>query len=221
MKTRLYIYIIILLYIALPSKAFGQTQKGGFMSYIVDENNDTIFVDELPASRVFQKMPKQKGKDWRKYYRLVHNFSKTYPYAIVAKKLIIEADSTILANDFTRGQRERYINSVQDELFTAFEKPLRGMTVTQGALLMKLIDREVGLSSYAIIRNYKSRIAAGFWQGVAKLFGSDMKKNYDPEGEDKLTEELVMLWESGDFPEFYYSLFWKYPPEIEIPSKYK
>ncbi len=191
------------------------------MSYIVDENNDTIFVDELPASRVFQKMPKQKGKDWRKYYRLVHNFSKTYPYAIVAKKLIIEADSTILANDFTRGQRERYINSVQDELFTAFEKPLRGMTVTQGALLMKLIDREVGLSSYAIIRNYKSRIAAGFWQGVAKLFGSDMKKNYDPEGEDKLTEELVMLWESGDFPEFYYSLFWKYPPEIEIPSKYK
>ncbi len=221
MKFKLHIFLFSLFLIVLPTKLEGQTNKGEFMRYIVDENNDTIYIDDLPASRVFQKMPRQKGKEWRKYYRLVHNFSKTYPYALVAKKLVVEADSTILANNYTRGQRERYINQVQDELFNAFEKPLRRMTVSQGALLMRLIDREVGITSYNIIKTYKNRIAAGFWQGIAKLFSSDMKKPYDPEGEDRLTEELVMMWEAGDFPEFYYSLFWDYPPEMPIPSKYK
>ncbi len=221
MKPRLYIFIFVLLSFALPFTSTGQTKKGDFMKYIIDKNNDTIYIDELPAARVFQKMPKQKGREWRKYYRLVHNFSKAYPYALVAKKLVKEADSTIAVNKFTRGQRERYINKMQDELFSAYEKPLRNMTVSQGALLMRLIDREVGISSYNIIRTYKNRMAAGFWQGIAKLFGSDMKKPYDPEGEDKLTEELVVMWEAGYFPEFYYSLFWKYPPEMPIPSKYR
>ena len=85
---------------------------------------------------------------------------------------------------------------------------------------MKLIDREIGKSSYMIIKDYKNTIAAKFWQGVAKMFGSDLKKPYDPEGEDKKIEELVKIWEAGDFDAFYFSLFWKDPPVIEIPSKY-
>ena len=86
---------------------------------------------------------------------------------------------------------------------------------------MKLVDREVGKSSYNIIKGYKSGMAAGFWQGIAKLFGSDLKKPYDPEGEDALTEELVHMWEAGDFQAFYFSLFWQDPPEMPIPEKYR
>ena len=85
---------------------------------------------------------------------------------------------------------------------------------------MKLIDREIGKSSYMIIKDYKSGIAATFWQGIAKLFGSDLKKPYDPKGEDSKIEELVQMWEDGDFEAFYFSLFWKDPPKVEIPSKY-
>ena len=85
---------------------------------------------------------------------------------------------------------------------------------------MKLIDRETGKTSYSIIKEYKSGITAGFWQGVAKLFGSDMKKPYDPEGDDIQVEELVKIWEAGDFPALYYSLFWKEPPVVKIPEKY-
>lgn len=189
------------------------------MKYIV-EGNDTIYIDEIEASRAFAKLPKQKGKDWRKYYRLVHNFSKAYPYALVARKLVTEADSTIAADRLRGAKREKYINSVQKELFDVFEGQMRNLTVSQGALIMKLIDREVGKSSYNIIKGYKSGITAGFWQGVAKMFGSDLKKPYDPEGEDMLTEELVKIWEAGDFPAFYRSLFWENPPEMPIPEKY-
>lgn len=192
----------------------------GYMQYIV-EGKDTIFIDELPASKVYSRVPKQKGREWRKYYRLVHNFSKTYPYALVARDLVARADSTIEADGLKRGRKEKYVNELQKELFNVFEQPLRNLTVSQGALLMKLIDREAGKSSYNIIKDYKSGIAAGFWQGIAKIFGSDLKKPYDPEGEDKAVEELVEIWEAGDFQAFYFSLFWQDPPAIEIPEKYR
>lgn len=197
-----------------------EKNKGEMMEYII-EGKDTIYIDNIRASKVYSRVPRMKGREWRKYYRLVHNFSKTYPYAIVARKLVAEADSTIAADKLKRVKRDRYINQVQEELFSVFESQMRSLTVSQGALLMKLIDREVGKSSYKIIKEYKNGMAAGFWQGIAKIFGSDLKKPYDPEGEDKATEELVELWESGDFPAFYWSLFWKDPPEMPIPEKYR
>lgn len=192
----------------------------GILEFIV-EGNDTIYIDQIRASKVYSRLPKMKGREWRQYYRLVHNFSKAYPYALVAKKLVIEADSVIAAENLKGIKREKYINKVQKELFSVFESQMRSLTVSQGALIMKLVDREVGKSSYNIIKGYKSGITAGFWQGIAKMFGSDLKKPYDPEGEDAATEELVQIWEAGDFPAFYWSIFWKDPPEMPIPEKYR
>ena len=189
------------------------------LQYIV-EDGDTIYVGNIRPSKVYSRLPRQKGKEWRKYYRLVHNFSKAYPYALVARKLVQEADSTIAADRLKRVKRDQYVTRVQKELFDVFEGQMRKMTVSQGALLMKLIDREVGKSSYSIIKDYKNGMAAGFWQGIAKIFGTDLKKPYDPEGEDKLTEELVGIWEAGDFQAFYFSIFWKDPPVMPIPEKY-
>lgn len=195
-------------------------EKDQLLEFII-EDGDTIYIDQIRASKVYSKLPKMKGREWRKYYRLVHNFSKAYPYALVAKKLVLEADSTIAADKLKGVKREKYISKVQKELFEVFEGQMRNLTVTQGALIMKLIDREVGKSSYNLIKGYKSGITAGFWQGVAKMFGSDLKAPYDPEGEDKATEELVQIWEAGDFPAFYWSIFWKDPPEMPIPEKYR
>ena len=189
------------------------------LRYII-EGTDTIFIDTIRPSKVYSRLPKQKGREWRKYYKLVHNFSKAYPYALVARKLVEEADSTIAADKLKGAKRDKYIANIQKELFDVFESQMRNMTVNQGALLMKLIDREVGKSSYNIIKDYKSKVAAGFWQGIARIFGTDLKKPYDPEGEDKATEELVQIWEDGDFQVFYFSIFWKDPPQLPIPEKY-
>ena len=202
-----------------PARVSEQRDSSNILEYIV-EDGDTIYIDQIKAAKVWSMMPRQKGKDWRQYYRLVHNFSKAYPYALVAKKLVTEADSVIAAQNLKGAKREKYISSVQKELFEVFEGQMRKLTVTQGALIMKLVDREVGKSSYNIIKGYKNRMAAGFWQGIAKLFGSDLKKPYDPEGEDKEVEELVKLWEADEFYMLYWSLFWKEPPKVDIPKKY-
>lgn len=191
----------------------------GMLPFFV-EGEDTVYYDTITASKVYSRLPRQKGREWREYYRLVHNFSKAYPYALVAKKLVTEADSTIAADRLKGAKREKYILAVQEELFEVFEGQMRKLTVSQGALIMKLVDREVGKSSYDIIKGYKNVVTAGFWQGIAKIFGSDLKKPYDPEGEDKVVEELVQIWEDGEFSLLYWSLFWKDPPQMPIPEKY-
>ncbi len=198
-----------------PAKAQTSKGKSGYMEYII-EGNDTIYVDAIRAAKIYQKLPKQKGRDWRKYYRLVYNFNKVYPYALEAKRLIAQVDSTIDNDNLKRGKKEKYIKAVQSNLFTAYESTLKSMTVTQGALLMRLVDRECGITPYDVIKDYRNGIAAGFWQGIAKMFGTDMKRHYDAEGEDAATEDLVQKWEDGDFDNFYFSLFWEYPSKTEL-----
>ncbi len=195
--------------------------RSQMMQYIV-EGEDTIYIGQtLPAARIYEKLARQKGKDWRKFYRLVYNFSKVYPYAIVARSILADVDSTITTDGLRRGKKEKYIDKMQDELFNAFEKPLKNLTINQGALLMRLIDREVGKSAYDILKDYKSGMTAGFWQGIAKLFGMNMKDPYDPEGVDFETEELIKIWEAGEFEGLYFSLFGQFPVMPEIPDKYK
>lgn len=193
-----------------------EKDSAALMQYEVDENGDTIYLDEIEP---VYKVAVRKGREWRRYYRLVHNFAKAYPYALLAEEKLSEADSTITAGDLRRGKRNRYINILQKELFETFEQPLRNLTISQGKLLLRLIDRQTGITPYEIIHEYKGKAAAGFWQGVARLFGSDMKLPYDPEGTDRQTEQLVEMYQKGEFNILYRSVFGKNPPEPIVRSR--
>ena len=185
------------------------------------ENGDTVFVDVLPPARVWERLPRQKGRDWRKYYRMVYNFSKVYPFALEARDILRETDSTFSTGKLSRAKKDRYINTIQNDLAKRYEPVLRKMTISQGKVLIKMIARETGLSPYEIIHDYKNSVAAGFWQGVAKLFDGDLRTHYDPlyNDEDAQMEDLVMKWESGDFPAFYWSLFGKDPDIPKLPER--
>ena len=218
-------YVLLLLLglsFLAESSACGQTHK--LMSYIV-EGTDTLFVDSLSPSYIYTG--KKKGRYWRKYYRLVHNFAKTYPYALQARDVVAEADRTIMDEQLKRLKKERYINQIQKSIFENYESVIRKMTVSQGLLLIQLIGRETGLTPYEIIKDYKSGLTASFWQGVAKVFGGNLKRPYDPEQEDRAIEDLVKLWEAGELPGLYFSIFGKEAPIPEVkavntsPSKRK
>ena len=169
---------------------------------------DTIYIDRINELHVFNRPQSwKKSREWRKFYRTVYNFAKVYPYALKAKAIMREADSTLASSNFTRAQREKYIKDYEKRLFKEFEKPLRKLSINQGKMLLKLIDREAGISSYYAIKNYKGGAAAGFWQGIAKLFGSDLKKKYDMFGEDRILEELIQMYQKGTFWYLYYSMF--------------
>ena len=184
-----------------------QQKKGYLIGYKI-ENSDTVYVDKLSPVYVFNRPEgRKKSKQWREYYKLIYNFKKTYPYALKAKQITREADSTIAISGFNKREKEKYLSQFERKLFKEFDKPLRNLSFSQGRLLLKLIDREIGQTSYYIIKNYRGGAAAGFWQGIAKLFGSDLKKPYDKFGEDKLIEDLVEMYQRGTFDYLYYSLY--------------
>lgn len=193
-------------------------KHSGYLGYRV-EHGDTAYYDSIDPAWIFPKGYRGRKSDLRKYYRLVYNFNKVYPYALLAKDMSSQVDRHIAENSLRRRKKEKYISQMQKELFVAYEKPLRNMTISQGRLLIKLVDREIGKSSYSIIKDYKNGISAGFWQGIAKIFGNDLKSRYDPKGEDKVTEYLVEKWERGEFDALYYSIFWEMPKRPDISSK--
>lgn len=135
-------------------------------------------------------------QDYRRYRRLIHNLKVVYPYAQIAKQKIGEMDAIYrdLPND---KERKKYIKQVETELRDEFEDQLVKMTISQGRLLIKLIDREVGRTSYAVIRDLKGGFSAFFWQAIARIFGSSLKTEFDELGDDKLLNELIILYEYG------------------------
>lgn len=195
------------------------TSQGGYLHFQVDEKGDTTFLDVLEPIWVFAQS-KGNQKNWRDYYKLVWRFGRVYPYAEVAGRLVARVDSTVEANHYGRLKRDRYISDVQKQLFKEFEGSMRKMSIQQGALLIKLVARETGQSPYAIIKEYKSGITAGFWQGIAKLFDNNLKDGYDPEGVDKDVEDLIKIWKEGHYRDLYWSIFWEEPPEVKVPEVY-
>lgn len=215
--------LIFLLLILTSLQAFPQSARkvrGAPMYFQVTEEGDTTFLDSIDPVWVFPKGRQMKSGDWRRYYKLVYNFNKVYPYALAGRKMMAQVDSTIAADVTKRSQRTRYINEVERQLFRLFEKDIRQMTVSQGLVLMRLIDRECGMNAYNIIKNYESGFAANFWQLVARLFSHNLKTSYNPKNnsEDAKIEELCQIWDSGRWNNFYFSIFWE-PPVTRVISE--
>ncbi|MDD2290405.1 MAG: DUF4294 domain-containing protein [Bacteroidales bacterium] len=219
MKTNLSIAVTVL-YLLCPLylKAQAVKQPEGYLMGYVVENGDTLFVSSVPELNVYQRDKKKSDREWREFYRTVHNFSRAYPFALQARERIDKADSIMAVSNFTPRERERFLEKIERDLFAEFEAPLRKLTFTQGRILLRLIDREIGQTSYAVVKSYRGGLTASFWQGVARIFGADMKKPYDKYGEDRLLEELVGMYHDGRFYYLYFSLFG--PPKDPNISPY-
>lgn len=132
----------------------------------------------------------------RRYGRLVNNIKRVYPYALLAREKMEEMESHLVTLSSEREQKA-YIDSMEADLFGRFEGELRKLTITQGKILVKLIDRETGDTSYEVLREFKGGFTAFFWQSIARLFGNNLKMEYDRYGEDALIEQVVVMIERG------------------------
>lgn len=135
-------------------------------------------------------------REMSQYYRMIYNLKKTYPYAQIAKYKLLEINENLKTLKTDREKKE-YIVRAEKELRNQFEKDLTKLTISQGKMLIKLIDRETGRTSYELVKELKGGFSATFWQGVARLFGSNLKSKFDPQGEDKILNELIFLYEQG------------------------
>lgn len=134
--------------------------------------------------------------DMRKYQRMVYAVKKTYPIAKYARRRMAEMEEKLLTLP-TRKAQKAYTKQIEQEIKEEYTPVLKKMTRSQGAVLLKLIARETEYSSYEIVREFRGSFTAGFWQGVAKIFGANLKTEYDREDEDRMLEQIVTLYEAG------------------------
>lgn len=134
--------------------------------------------------------------DMRKYQRMVIAVKKTYPIAKYARRRMAEMEEKLLTLP-TRKAQKAYTKQIEQEIKEEYTPVLKKMTRSQGKVLLKLIARETEYSSYEIVREFRGSFTAGFWQGVAKIFGANLKTEYDSEGDDRMLEQIVTLYEAG------------------------
>ncbi|MCF6242678.1 MAG: DUF4294 domain-containing protein [Bacteroidales bacterium] len=136
-------------------------------------------------------------KQYRRYSRLVRYVKKVYPYSLIVSEQLSDIHSH-LDEYKTEKEKKAYLKKKEQELKDEFEGKLRKLTYTQGRILVKLINRETGYTTYAIVKELKGSLNAFFWQSVARLFGNNLKMEYDPKGDDKMIEDIVIRIENGE-----------------------
>jgi len=155
---------------------------------------DTIGSINMEEIIVFPDLNFDSKRERRKYTKLIKDLKKVYPYAIKARNTLIEMEWEFRKLDSERAKKQ-YIKKVEQELKDQFKEDLKDLTITQGRLLLKLIDRETGRTSFKILREMKGGFSAVFWQTVARVFGHNLKADYEPYGKDRLIERIVVLIE--------------------------
>jgi hypothetical protein len=183
------------------SRQKNDTLPGRF--YLLQKvKRDGVTLPEIQIKEV-AVVGRQKGSagrrtisQYRKYERLVYNLKKTYPYAILVRMKLEKVNKDL--NEITdEKERRKYIRGVEEFVLGEYEDDMRDMTITQGRLLIKLIDRETQNTSYELIKRYRGVLSAAFWQGIARIFGTNLKAEFDPYGEDILIELIIQDIEAG------------------------
>jgi hypothetical protein len=162
------------------------------------EGNDTILIVYLPEvdidlmSRYYEITETRQGR------RLVSNVRKVYPYAKLASDKLQEYD-TLLATASSDAERRRMMKQAEKEITDQYAEELEHLNFSQGAILIRLIDRETGNTSYQLVQELRGKVRAFFYQGFARLWGYNLKTEFDPENdpEDEQIEVIATLLERG------------------------
>ncbi len=162
----------------------------------VIEDSDTLFLIYLHEIYVFPKLKFKNKQQEKLYWKTVRDVKKVLPYARIASKEITNINKILftLPNDKARKKR---IKIEQKRLFKMYEKKLKRLTVNQGRMLMRLIEKEQEANTYELISLYKNEFYAMFWNTIAHFFGSDLKSNHKNSENDKIVERVIILVENG------------------------
>jgi len=184
------LFLAMLLPAHFASAQYGPGSRDTITSQAVIYNGDTIEAKTLENLFFYSKLNEAQMTAAAKYNRLRNAVYVTYPYARRAGAVMNDINDK-LVNVSKKDERKKYIHSREAELRKEFTNPLTNLSIYQGKVLMKLINRETGNNCYEIIREYKGGFNARLYQTVAFFFNSNLKQPYDANADDKVIEKLV------------------------------
>jgi hypothetical protein len=160
------------------------------------QGEDTIITVRIKEIWVFPERKFSSKREQRYYSRYVAKVKKVYPVAVEARELLKKYEPQYYALN-TQRERRKLMKNLEEELLDKHKEELKKWSISDGKILLKLIDRETERTAYSLIKDFRGDVSAVFWQGIARLFKNNLKDEYSPDDEDKLLEEIVKKIESG------------------------
>lgn len=197
-------YVINLLFIIcfffINNKAEAQNKVTKNATGITVSNafydGDSITQVNFYTLRVYPPMVFKNTRQERAYYKLIRDIKRTLPLAKTINHIIIETYEYMQTLPPGK-EREEHIKRVEKGLKAQYTPQMKKLTYAQGKLLIKLVDRECNQTSYELVKAFIGPFKAGVYQTFASIFGASLKKEYDPEGDDAMTERIILMVESG------------------------
>lgn len=170
--------------------------KGGARLMAQVNGNDTVLLAFLHDIWVFPRSTFKNKAQEQYFWRTVRDVKRTLPYAKLISSELTKVNMKLVSMK-TDSERKKFMKEYEKESFEKHEASLKKMTINQGRILMKLVDRETDKTTFDLIKAYKGSFTAFFWQGVARLFGSNLKSQFDASDKDKVLERVIVLVEAG------------------------
>ena len=158
-------------------------------------DGDSIQYMELSSVYVYPELTFKSKRQQQAYTRLVKNVKKVLPLAKQVRQIIIETAE--FTETLPPKERDAHLKRVEQAIVKEYKPQMKKLTFSQGKLLIKLVDRECNSTAYEAMQAFIGPVRSGMWQAFAWMFGASLKKGYDAEGTDKLTERVVLMVEAG------------------------
>ena len=158
-------------------------------------DGDSIQYMELSNVYVYPDLTFKSKRQQQSYMRLVKNVKKVLPLAKQVRQIIIETAE--FTETLPPSARDAHLKRVEQSIVKEYKPQMKKLTFSQGKLLIKLVDRECNSTAYEAMQAFIGPVRSGMWQAFAWMFGASLKKGYDPEGTDRLTERVVLMVEAG------------------------
>jgi hypothetical protein len=208
MRNPILIFYFCLAYQVSVAQIMGaQTEKlsenpkpvGYKLSFIITETGDTLPVVNLTYVTITEQRTFSSKREARQWSRLKRDVAKVYPYSKLAGKKLRHYNDLMTGK--SEKEQKRLMEKAEEELKAEFEDDIRNMTLNQGRILIKLIDRETGNSSYDLVKDLRGTFQAFFWQSIARIFSTNLKESFNPNAnkEDKMIEDIIETIENGTF----------------------
>lgn len=168
----------------------------GYMVPATVFDGDTMANLSLPVLHIFKPLRLVTREQQMAYRRLVRDVKRALPFAKTVSATLMETYEYMETLP-TEKDKRRHIKQFEDDLLKQYTPQLKKLTLNQGKLLIKLIERETGTNSYGLIDAFLGRFSAGFWNTLAMTFGTSLKSSWDPEGEDAVIERVCVMVERG------------------------
>lgn len=170
------------------NNSFKTEIDGQVVTVMISESGDTIVVAELDDVSVTSMRSFKSTKDRRHYLRMRYHANQVYPYAVEAIRIFREIEAT--TSEMNTRKRKKHIKKLQKELEDNFKEPLKKLTRTQGRILIKMIERELEIPMYDLVKDLRGGFSAAYWNTFSKIYDIDLKEGYDPE-QDPILEAIL------------------------------